>query len=170
MSSKKRRALLICHSRTGNSLRLCEKTAEILREGGVEAKIIRIRPAFGIPYPGWLFLSLFPTMKFPIKQIGEDMRGFDLALLFLPKWTMANPVVNKFISRATFKFPPTGVIVSYGGWRGESFLHSVKASLWMRGIKVLGGILVKRSEKDQEEGKIREFLGSVLPDAFPKRP
>jgi hypothetical protein len=158
-----RRVLVLCHSRTGGSARLARRAAKALSAIGHTVSVYPLEPRIRLPYLLWLLLSFIPGMRFPLKPLRFDPKEYDTALLVFPKWGLANPVFNSLAAAINRNFPPTALIVSFGGWKGEGFLRRSVSALGLRGVKVLGAALVKRRDPADEERELDLFLGRIFP-------
>jgi hypothetical protein len=154
--------LILVHSRTGGSARLARRACRNLSKRGFFVSAYPLLPRIELPYLLWLLLSFIPGMRFPVKPLAPDPSGFDAVLMVFPKWGIANPVFNGFAASPGKTFPPTALVVSFGGWRGEKFLARAKRTMERRGIEVRGATLIKRRAPEEEERELDLFLGKTF--------
>ena len=157
--------LVTWYSRTGTTARVALQAANRLREMGHRVTATAIEPAFDLPYPLWLALSFVPRSRFPLADNSTAVSDYDACLLACPKWTFSCPPLNTFLARRGRQLPPTGVLITCGGWDQERYLASLVARLRSLGVAVLGEVLVKR--RDVEGGRFAETLMEFLQTCFP---
>jgi hypothetical protein len=158
--------LVTWYSRTGTTARVAQQAASRLREMGHHVTATAIEPAFDLPYPLWLVLSFIPRSRFPLAGAAIAVSDHDACLLAFPKWTFSCPPLNSFLARCGRQLPPTGVVITCGGWDQERYLASLVARLRSLGVAVRGEVLLKR--RDVEAGRFDETLTELLETCFPR--
>jgi hypothetical protein len=158
--------LVTWYSRTGTTARVAQQAAHRLREMGHRVTATAIEPAFDLPYPLWLALSFVPRSRFPLAATSIAVSDHDACLLASPKWTFSCPPLSTFLARYGRQLPPTGVLITCGGWDQERYLASLVARLRSLGVAILGEVLLKRREV--EGGRFEETLMEFLAACFPK--
>lgn len=140
-----RRALILCHSRSGASARLAREAARLLRAEGWEASHHPLLPRRSLPYPLWLALSFLPRLRVPLKPLPASPADFDALIFAFPKWTFACPPAEALL-RGAAGHPPTVLLVACGGWDQERYLADFKARWEKRGGRVAGAATARRDE------------------------
>ena len=145
--------LAITYSRTGTTATAAGWAAGALEDAGLGVERFRLEPLRDLPYPVWLALSFVPGARFPVKGSPPWEPPYRGCLLALPKWTFACPPVNAFLARNARRLPPTGILVTCGGWDQERYLGALLRRLRCLGVRTLGGFTVRR--RDVESGRAR---------------
>ncbi len=156
--------LVVTYSRTGITATAAGWAAEALSARGYGVERFRVEPLRDLPYPLWLALSFFPGARFPVKGAPRWSPSYRGCLLALPKWTFACPPVNAFLARHAQRLPPTGVLVTCGGWDQERYLRALLRRLRRSGVRPLGGITVRR--RDVESGGARRSVEAFALECF----
>ncbi len=159
--------LLVTYSRTGTTATAAGWAAAALREAGLGVESFRVEPLLDLPYPLWLALSFFPGARFPVRGSPAWEPSYRGCLLAMPKWTFACPPVNAFLARSAGRLPPTGVLVTCGGWDQDRYLRALLRRLGRSGIRTLGGLAVRR--RDVESGAARARVEAFALSCFDPR-
>ncbi len=146
MSSGPVRVGLFWHSRTGTTRAAVEMLQAGLTARGARPRLAEIRPRWDLPYPLWLALSFVPGIRFPLRPVPFPPTAFDRAVLAFPKWTFAHPPVNAFLARWARSLPPTGLLVTCGGWDQDRYLEGYRRRLERSGVEVRATLAVKRKD------------------------
>ncbi len=137
---------VIFFSYSGNS----KKIAEIISKE-LKAEIFEIKTKIKLPYIIWLILSFIPFISFPIKDF--EVKG-EIIYLCFPKWTFNCPPVTSLIKSKKLAGKVIYLVISYGGWRVESYAESYAKFINKNGGKVKGIFLIRRGE----EYKIKDII------------
>ncbi len=135
---------LYWHSRTGTTRRAAVVLGEILEARGAEVRAGEIRPRCDLPYPLWLALSFVPGSRFPVHPLPPPSRDTARAVLAFPKWTFSHPPVNAFLARVAKALPPTGLLVTCGGWDQERYLEGYRRRLERLGVDVRSTLAIPK--------------------------
>ncbi|GAB4252594.1 hypothetical protein [Deferrisoma sp.] len=135
---------LYWHSRTGTTRRAVEMLRGILEDRGAEVRAGEIRPRWDLPYPLWLALSFVPGSRFPVRPGGTGPTEVSRAVVAFPKWTFSHPPVNAFLARVSKTLPPTGLLVTCGGWDQERYLEGYRRRLERLGVEVRSTLAIKK--------------------------
>ena len=157
--------MMVWYSRSGTTERAVERAEAELCRRGHEAAGVRLRPLWDLDYFLWLALSFYPGSRVPLDGPPPDLSRFDACLLAMPKWTLSCPPINEFLARCGRRLPPTGVLVTCGGWDQDRYLRDFEVDLRRLGVIALGGLSLKR--RTVESGEFGPELESFIGRAFP---
>lgn len=154
---------MVCYSRTGTTAGAAALAAQALGAAGHAVTETRLEPRADLPYPLWLALSFAPRSRFPLRH-PPPAPDADACLLALPKWTFSCPPVNEFLARIGRSLPPTGLLVTCGGWDQARYTAALAQRLMVLGVPVLGTLILKR--RDLEAGVAAPAIRSFVEGRF----
>jgi len=156
------KSAIIYYSFTGNTHRIACLFADILKNKGEEAVLVRIRPL----KEETAFLKqckeAFLGKKAELYRTLLDLKDFDRVIIGSPVWAFKPaPAINTYIEQCGSLQDKTAIcFVTYGSGVGKNrALEIMKKALVMKGARIAGTVSFQQSEnKKQCRKKLSEML------------
>ncbi len=156
------KSAIIYYSFTGNTHRIACLFADILKNKGEEAVLVRIRPLKEQTSFLGQCKEAFLNKKPELYRTLLDLKDFDRVIIGSPVWAFKpTPAINTYIEQCGSLQSKTAIcFVTYGSGAGKNrALEIMKKALEGKGARVIGTISFQQGEGSE---KCRKKLSEIL--------